>query len=207
MNVSSIDHLGESGVAAFGENLVCAEECPHRFECRAPYVRYLDQGMRVAHRNRAELQRPPWGVQPVAVFPGVQADRNTGRIKSRDAHIDLEFAVRTALDADHARGALENHRLTVGFAIHRQIQRYAACPVSALTGRAAICIQDFISKYGALPTWGSKEQNLIATDTEVAIGEKTRCGSIQMKLTITEIQQYEIIAGSMHFVKAETIQR
>ena len=166
-----IDDLHETGVDPLGEALVAFDQRPVPLD-RVPLdiVDHL-HGVRITHRNHRRFQGFVGHIEEMDDHILVGKKRNLGRQKTRLAHVDRDIAVGFEARGNHPLQRLDADLALVGQALLMDETDEATRAVAALLDLAAIGIEDPVAEIDAGLAGRLDQQNLIATDPEIAVGE------------------------------------
>ena len=137
------------------------------------------QSVRVSHRCGAEFEHTPWGVE---VIQAVSMDSSlTGMAAASKDGTPISISYSPSSQRSiliDTGGAFHGEWAGSGLANYFKIQADTACAVSALAGRAAVGIPDFVagpvSRLDRVP----QNQYLVAADPALAIGDSGCQGRI-----------------------------
>jgi hypothetical protein len=161
------------------------------------HVRDGEHGVRIAKRDRPDLERAPLDFELVRVARRLRGKGQGTRVKVRYAHVDRD---RCGADArvHHACGTVQGDGTVLGQPAVMQQGGDAARAVAALFDLVAVGVEDAV-EHGRIGPPGAREhQRLIEADAGAAIGEAAQALGLQDGFVGWSIKDDEIVADPVH---------
>ena len=155
--------------------------------------------MRVAHGQYADFDEFTFQAEQIGRRTLFGGERNLRRLEARHAHVHRHLAVRLQARHDDAGSGFDAN---LGFraqplVVHEAHE--AARAVAALLDLAAVGVEDAVAEIGIGPGGAFHQQDLVATDAEMAIGDELELGRAQIHALRNRVEHHEIVAQAMHF--------
>src|SRR6185369_8271037 len=195
----AIDDLHEAGVDPLRKAFVVFDQRPVLGDrCAVDAIDNL-HGMRVAHRNDADGERFVGDIEVVDHDVIVVQERNFTRLKAGDAHVDRHAAIGLEARRDDAGLGLDADFTLVGQPGLVHETHETASTVATLLDLAAIGIEDAIAEIDAGLARFFNQQDLVATDAEMAVTQVAQLFRGQRNVLADAVEDNEIVAQAMHF--------
>ena len=156
-------------------------------------------GMRITHRHHTDFQRFISHIKAIDHDIVVMQKRDFTRQKPGNTHVNRNHSVGFKAWSNDPFLRFDANFPLVGQSdvVHKSDK--AACPVATLLDLAAICVKNSVTEIDIGPGRFFNQQNLIATHTEIAVGQQTKLGRGQGYLLANAIKDNEVVAQTMHF--------
>ena len=199
VDLVAIKHRHETHVAAAREACVILDQRAESRDGRGRGIGHQQNGMRVAHRHGAYLDRLRTDLQGVGdrLCRGVEWNLCGGEI--RRAHVNPHLVVTLQVQADRSgRGADRDLAVARQPPVIHETGK-AARAIAALFDLAAIGIEDAVVELCIGVARSFDQQYLVAADTEPPVGEGAQLGFVEHHLLTGRVEHDEIVAQAMHF--------
>jgi hypothetical protein len=134
----------------------------------------------------------------------IAGEGNFGRPEARRTHVHRDLAVGFEFRHDQSALRLDADLALVGEALLMDEAHEAARAVAALLDLAAVGVEDAVAEIDARRRAALDDQDLVAADAEMAVGEKARLGRRRHEVLADRVEHDEIVAEAMHFGKTNT---
>ena len=124
-------------------------------------------------------------------------------LENRHAHVDSDQTIRFQARADDAGHGLNTNLALVGEPLVMDEAYEATGTVAALLHFTAIGIENAIAEIDARLRSGFHQQNLVAADAEMAIGQMTKLLRCQRQRLTNAIENDKVVAQSVHLRELE----
>jgi len=162
-------------------------------------VIYLQDGMRIAHRNSTDLDFIVSDTQFVGLSCRFSDERYARWLKSGCSHADRNQAIAVNASGDSASGTLQRKlRATVVNA--RQVLRNTADAIAALLNFRAVGVEYPVARdAGCIAGW-TNPHHLIKTGTRVRVTEFSNLFTVgRWQVIVTSVDHEDQISGAVHF--------
>ena len=155
-------------------------------------------GVRIPHRHGCDLDKGVADLQRLHNFTAVAHERDMRRFEDGSAHVHRHAAVVFQARRDEAALGFHHDLAFVGQFLVVHEAHEATRTIATLLHLASIGIEDAITKVSVFVLRPFDQQQLVATDTEVAVGDETDVLRRQGDLLAHAIYHDEIVAGAVH---------
>src|SRR5262245_38231924 len=165
-NAALVDALHETDVDAPRKAWMALKRGAQALDGRRRDRRHGDHGMRVAHRDGAELDGLAGDLDAIAIALPVGEERQRARAKVRHAEVDADVVGRAHAGRDGAGRAHERELVPQTW---REEPGEAAHAVAALLDLAAVRVEIAVARVGAVRALARDEQQLIEPDASAPV--------------------------------------
>jgi len=200
-DMATINDLHKAGIDTLRKKLVMFDQrslLRHRGSIDVGH--YLN-GMRVTHRKRAEFDRSRTDLNIISKRTLICDKRYFCGLESRRPHVDRHHAIRLQARRDDAAGSFYPDFSFLREPTLMDKAYKAARAIAALFHLAAIGIEDAVTEISLRVQRLFHQQQLIAADTKVPIGNTTDLFGIETDALTYSIKHDKVITQALHFGK------
>ncbi|CDQ09638.1 protein of unknown function [Acidithiobacillus ferrivorans] len=203
LNMAPVTDFHEPHIAALGKVRVCFNTGTQGGYRCIGHAGYAQHRVGIAHADGGDAQRVvPYGQQVFGRF-FLAAERNLSRGELRNAHVDGDFTIILVMQDQPSGQRLDGDWLFVRESGAAHEDGKAAGAVAALRHLSAVRIKDAVPEITIGGRRGLYEQNLIATDAEVAVGYGSDGLGAQLDPLTNAIENDEIVTQALHLGEAQ----